>query len=89
MLITSIYRSNTRLHDPIFYKFAEVKGVGKGRSVGAILIAVGLFLFPILSIKLVKLITHIRNLSRIVLNTMVFFKYRSQLQPTGTRGVVL
>lgn len=58
MLITSIYRSNTRLHDHMFYKFDEVKGVGEGRSVETILIAVGLFLFPILSIKLVKLITH-------------------------------
>lgn len=42
----------------MFQKFNEVKG----RSVETILIAVGLFLFPILSIKLVKLMTHDKKL---------------------------
>lgn len=62
MLITSIY-SNTQLHDHMFHKFDEVKGgFGEGRSVETILIAVGVFLFPILSIKFVKLITHDKKL---------------------------
>lgn len=72
----------------MFHKFDKVKGVGEGRSVETILIAVGLFLFPMLSIKLVKLITHDKKLKSYRLEYHgIFFKYRSQLQPT--RGVVL
>lgn len=70
----------------MFHKFDEVKGM----SVETILIAVGLFLFPILSIKLVKLMTRDKKLKSYRLEYHgVFFKYRSQLQPTGTRGEVL